>query len=45
MNGFMAMMIGIGNQAVSRLYNTWDKLPAKYKKQVQDFESILVSEC
>ncbi|CAK8694920.1 unnamed protein product [Clavelina lepadiformis] len=41
LNAFMAVMIGIGNQAVSRLYNTWDKLPAKYKKQVQEFESIL----
>lgn len=43
MNGFMAMMIGIGNQAVSRLYNTWEKLPAKYRKLVQEYESILVS--
>nr|CAB3265439.1 rap guanine nucleotide exchange factor 4-like [Phallusia mammillata] len=41
MNGFMAMMIGIGNQAVSRLYNTWEKLPAKYRKLVQEYESIL----
>lgn len=43
MNGFMALMIGIGNQAVSRLSNTWEKLPAKYKKMVQEYETILVT--
>ena len=42
MNAFMALMIGIGNQAVSRMYSTWEKLPAKYKKLVQEFEIILV---
>uniref|UniRef100_H2Z6D1 Rap guanine nucleotide exchange factor 4 n=1 Tax=Ciona savignyi TaxID=51511 RepID=H2Z6D1_CIOSA len=41
MFGFMAVMIGIGNQAVSRLHDTWDKLPSKYRKMVQGFEGIL----
>lgn len=43
MNGFMAVMIGIGNQAVSRMHVTWDKLPTKYKKLVTEYEAILVS--
>ncbi|XP_078491036.1 uncharacterized protein LOC100186896 [Ciona intestinalis] len=41
MFGFMAVMIGIGNQAISRLHGTWDKLPTKYRKLVQEFETIL----
>ena len=43
MNAFMAVMIGLGNQAVSRLNGTWDKLPTKYKKLMMEFEAILVS--
>ena len=43
MNGFIAIMIGIGNQAVSRLSNTWEKLPAKYRKLVHEYETILVN--
>uniref|UniRef100_F6PYE4 Uncharacterized LOC100186896 n=1 Tax=Ciona intestinalis TaxID=7719 RepID=F6PYE4_CIOIN len=41
MFGFMAVMIGIGNQAISRLHGTWDKLPTKYRKLVDEFETIL----
>nr|XP_039262426.1 uncharacterized protein LOC120338473 [Styela clava] len=41
MNGFMAVMIGLGNQALSRLHGTWDKLPTKYKKMMTEFEAIL----
>lgn len=43
MNGFMAVMIGLGNQALSRLHSTWDKLPTKYKKLMSEFEAVLVS--
>ena len=44
MFAFMAIVIGIGNQAVSRLSSTWEKLPAKYRKLMQEFETILVRE-
>lgn len=43
MNAFMAVMIGLGNQAISRLHGTWDKLPTKYKKLMNEFEAVLVS--
>lgn len=41
MNAFMAVMIGLGNQAISRLHATWDKLPTKYKKLMSEFEAVL----
>ena len=43
MNAFMAVMIGICNQAVSRLSSTWERIPAKYRKMIHEFEQILVS--
>lgn len=38
-NAFFAIMMGIGNTAVSRLAQTWEKLPAKFKRLHTELES------
>lgn len=41
LSAFLAVVMGIGNSAVGRLAQTWDKLPGKFKKMYSDFESLL----
>ncbi|XP_062391309.1 rap guanine nucleotide exchange factor 3-like [Sardina pilchardus] len=40
-NSFMAVMYGLTNSAVSRLHNTWKKVPKVQLKQFRKYELIL----
>ena len=44
MLAFFGVIMGISNIAVSRLTNTWEKLPSKFKKLFKEFETLLVSQ-
>ncbi|KAG5261559.1 hypothetical protein AALO_G00285660 [Alosa alosa] len=41
LNSFFAIIMGMSNPAVSRLTQTWEKLPSKFKKFYAEFESLL----
>uniref|UniRef100_A0A3Q3E937 Rap guanine nucleotide exchange factor 4b n=1 Tax=Labrus bergylta TaxID=56723 RepID=A0A3Q3E937_9LABR len=41
MNSFFAIIMGMSNPAVSRLSQTWEKLPTKFKKFYAEFESMM----
>ncbi|XP_062853655.1 rap guanine nucleotide exchange factor 4-like isoform X3 [Trichomycterus rosablanca] len=41
LNSFFAIIMGMCNTAVSRLSQTWEKLPSKFKKFYAEFESLL----
>uniref|UniRef100_A0A9J8AAU5 Rap guanine nucleotide exchange factor 4 n=1 Tax=Cyprinus carpio carpio TaxID=630221 RepID=A0A9J8AAU5_CYPCA len=41
LNSFFAIIMGMCNPAVSRLSQTWEKLPSKFKKFYSEFESFL----
>ncbi|XP_072382091.1 rap guanine nucleotide exchange factor 4 isoform X1 [Diabrotica undecimpunctata] len=41
LNAFCAIVMGLSNVAVSRLSNTWDKLPSKFRKLFTEFESLI----
>ncbi|KAL2087841.1 hypothetical protein ACEWY4_016669 [Coilia grayii] len=41
LNSFFAIIMGMSNPAVSRLSQTWEKLPSKFKKFYAEFESLL----
>ncbi|KAG1942212.1 rap guanine nucleotide exchange factor [Pimephales promelas] len=41
LNSFFAIIMGMCNPAVSRLSQTWEKLPSKFKKFYAEFESLL----
>ncbi|XP_048884010.1 rap guanine nucleotide exchange factor 4-like isoform X3 [Brienomyrus brachyistius] len=41
LNSFFAIIMGMSNPAVSRLTQTWEKLPSKFKKFYGEFESLL----
>ncbi|XP_060529118.1 rap guanine nucleotide exchange factor 4 isoform X2 [Cylas formicarius] len=41
LNAFCAIVMGLSNVAVSRLSNTWDKLPSKFRKLYTEFESVI----
>ncbi|KAI1884849.1 hypothetical protein AGOR_G00214070 [Albula goreensis] len=41
LNSFLAIVMGMGNPAVSRLSQTWEKLPSKFKKVYGEFESLM----
>ncbi|KAI1899531.1 hypothetical protein AGOR_G00062750 [Albula goreensis] len=41
LNSFFAIIMGMGNPAVSRLSQTWEKLPSKFKKFYGEFESLM----
>uniref|UniRef100_A0AAR5PQ34 Rap guanine nucleotide exchange factor 4 n=1 Tax=Dendroctonus ponderosae TaxID=77166 RepID=A0AAR5PQ34_DENPD len=41
LNAFCAIVMGLSNVAVSRLSNTWDKLPSKFRKLFTEFESMI----
>lgn len=41
LNCFFAIIMGMSNPAVSRLSQTWEKLPTKFKKFYAEFESMM----
>ncbi|CAG2191617.1 EPAC2 [Mytilus edulis] len=41
LNSFFAIVMGLSNIAVSRLSQTWEKLPSKFKKMFADFETLM----
>ncbi|RXM27082.1 Rap guanine nucleotide exchange factor 4 [Acipenser ruthenus] len=41
LNAFYAIIMGLSNVAVSRLTQTWEKLPSKFKKFYSEFESLM----
>ncbi|KAL0963843.1 hypothetical protein UPYG_G00314300 [Umbra pygmaea] len=41
LNSFFAIIMGMSNPAVSRLSQTWEKLPSKFKKSFSEFESLM----
>ncbi|XP_029937286.1 rap guanine nucleotide exchange factor 4 isoform X2 [Myripristis murdjan] len=41
LNAFFAIIMGISNPAVSRLSQTWEKLPSKFKKFYGEFENLM----
>ncbi|XP_045570785.1 rap guanine nucleotide exchange factor 4 isoform X2 [Salmo salar] len=41
LNSFFAIIMGMSNPAVSRLIQTWEKLPSKFKKFYAEFESMM----
>ncbi|XP_048455368.1 rap guanine nucleotide exchange factor 4 isoform X3 [Rhincodon typus] len=41
LNSFFALVMGLSNVAVSRLSQTWEKLPSKFKKIYSEFESLM----
>uniref|UniRef100_A0A8B9KY91 Ras-GEF domain-containing protein n=1 Tax=Astyanax mexicanus TaxID=7994 RepID=A0A8B9KY91_ASTMX len=41
LNSFFSIIMGLGNPAVSRLSQTWEKLPSKFKKFYGEFENLM----
>uniref|UniRef100_UPI003AAC30F4 rap guanine nucleotide exchange factor 4 isoform X5 n=1 Tax=Centroberyx gerrardi TaxID=166262 RepID=UPI003AAC30F4 len=41
LNAFFAIIMGMSNPAVSRLSQTWEKLPSKFKKFYGEFENLM----
>ncbi|KAM4609458.1 rap guanine nucleotide exchange factor 4 [Polymixia lowei] len=41
LNSFFAIIMGMSNPAVSRLSQTWEKLPSKFKKFYGEFENLM----
>ncbi|GFQ74722.1 rap guanine nucleotide exchange factor 4 [Trichonephila clavata] len=41
MNSFFAIVLGLSNVAVSRMSQTWEKLPSKLKRTFADFEALI----
>ncbi|XP_016131767.1 rap guanine nucleotide exchange factor 4 [Sinocyclocheilus grahami] len=41
LNSFFAIIMGLGNPAVCRLSQTWEKLPSKFKKFYGEFENLM----
>ncbi|XP_051564050.1 rap guanine nucleotide exchange factor 4-like isoform X2 [Myxocyprinus asiaticus] len=41
LNSFFAIAMGLGNPAVCRLSQTWEKLPSKFKKFYGEFENLM----
>ncbi|XP_017467796.1 PREDICTED: rap guanine nucleotide exchange factor 4 isoform X2 [Rhagoletis zephyria] len=41
LNAFFAVVMGLSNMAVSRLSQTWDKIPSKFRKLFQEFEALI----
>ncbi|XP_076026192.1 rap guanine nucleotide exchange factor 4 isoform X2 [Genypterus blacodes] len=41
LNTFFAIIMGLSNLAVSRLSQTWEKLPSKFRKFYSEFESLM----
>jgi len=40
-NGFFAIVMGLGNVAVSRMSQTWERLPSKSRKIFAEFEALI----
>ncbi|XP_066524614.1 rap guanine nucleotide exchange factor 4-like isoform X1 [Hoplias malabaricus] len=41
LNACFAIILGLGNSAVCRLSQTWEKLPSKFQKMYREFENVL----
>lgn len=41
LNAFFAVVMGLSNMAVSRLQQTWEKIPSKFRKLYQEFEALI----
>lgn len=41
LNAFFAIVMGLSNMAVSRLHQTWEKIPSKFRKLYQEFEALI----
>ncbi|XP_055701573.1 rap guanine nucleotide exchange factor 4 isoform X6 [Phlebotomus papatasi] len=41
LNAFFAVVMGLSNNAVSRLTQTWDKIPSKFRKIFTEFEALI----
>lgn len=41
LNAFFAVVMGLSNNACSRLIQSWDKVPSKFKKLFMEFESLI----
>ncbi|KAM7407442.1 hypothetical protein PAMA_003255 [Pampus argenteus] len=41
LNTFFAIVMGLSNPAVSRLSQTWEKLPSKFKRFYGEFENLM----
>nr|XP_020452070.1 rap guanine nucleotide exchange factor 4 [Monopterus albus] len=41
LNTFFAIIMGLSNPAISRLSQTWEKLPSKFKKFYSEFENLM----
>ncbi|XP_064614683.1 rap guanine nucleotide exchange factor 4-like [Liolophura sinensis] len=41
LNSFFAIVMGLSNIAVSRLSQTWEKLPSKFKRTFAEFETTM----
>ncbi|XP_072028678.1 rap guanine nucleotide exchange factor 4-like isoform X2 [Amphiura filiformis] len=41
LNSFFAVVMGLSNIAVSRLTQTWEKLPSKFKRMYAEFEATM----
>nr|XP_016940845.1 rap guanine nucleotide exchange factor 4 isoform X1 [Drosophila suzukii] len=41
LNAFFAVVMGLSNMAVSRLQQTWEKIPSKFRKIFQEFEALI----
>lgn len=41
MNSFFAIVMGLSNVAVSRMTQTWEKLPGKLKRTFSEFEALI----
>ncbi|XP_061736009.1 rap guanine nucleotide exchange factor 4 [Nerophis ophidion] len=41
LNACFAIVMGLSNPAVSRLSQTWEKLPGKFKKFYEEFENLM----
>ncbi|XP_055319699.1 rap guanine nucleotide exchange factor 4 isoform X3 [Sitodiplosis mosellana] len=41
LNAFFAVVMGLSNNACSRLTQSWDKVPSKFKKLFMEFEALI----
>ncbi|XP_026151929.1 rap guanine nucleotide exchange factor 4 isoform X2 [Mastacembelus armatus] len=41
LNAFFAVIMGLSNPAISRLSQTWEKLPNKFKRFYSEFENLM----
>lgn len=41
LNALFAIVMGLGNQAVSRLSQTWERLPSKLRRTFEELENLI----